>query len=223
MKSRMQGLICAAAIAYGVLLPTIDAHAANVIYSYSGNNFTIDFSDGIPPPGTYDTTNRVTGFFEVASPFAANMPLTDISGSLLNYSFTDGERTRTLTDSFGIGAFFFQVSTDDFGEFELWAIQLMDKAFADLDLVGEERHVVNSLNNSLTAGTNRDTGFIQRCTAIGIGCVNSGVDMGRNLDSPGVWTMTMSAVPVPAALPLFLSGLLGLGVMARRRKKQLAA
>jgi len=30
-------------------------------------------------------------------------------------------------------------------------------------------------------------------------------------------------VPVPAALPLFLSGLLGLGVMARRRKQKTAA
>jgi len=29
-----------------------------------------------------------------------------------------------------------------------------------------------------------------------------------------------ATVPVPAALPLFLSGLLGLGVMARRRKKR---
>lgn len=34
---------------------------------------------------------------------------------------------------------------------------------------------------------------------------------------------TMSPVPVPAALPLFLAGLLGLGVMARRRKQKVAA
>lgn len=33
----------------------------------------------------------------------------------------------------------------------------------------------------------------------------------------------VSPVPIPAALPLFLSGLLGLGVMARRRRKQTTA
>lgn len=32
----------------------------------------------------------------------------------------------------------------------------------------------------------------------------------------------VSAVPVPAALPLFLSGLLGLGIMARRRRNSMA-
>ncbi|MDA0239016.1 MAG: VPLPA-CTERM sorting domain-containing protein [Proteobacteria bacterium] len=42
----------------------------------------------------------------------------------------------------------------------------------------------------------------------------------------GQWRITsqdISAVPVPAALPLFLSGLLGLGIMARRRKQNTAA
>ncbi|MDA0239393.1 MAG: PEP-CTERM sorting domain-containing protein [Proteobacteria bacterium] len=34
--------------------------------------------------------------------------------------------------------------------------------------------------------------------------------------------VVVSAVPVPAALPLFLSGLLGLGIIARRRRKVLA-
>lgn len=38
------------------------------------------------------------------------------------------------------------------------------------------------------------------------------------LDASG----TVSAVPVPAALPLFLSGLLGMGLIARRRKKNAA-
>lgn len=33
----------------------------------------------------------------------------------------------------------------------------------------------------------------------------------------------LAPIPVPAALPLFLSGLLGLGIMARRRKQQAAA
>lgn len=39
----------------------------------------------------------------------------------------------------------------------------------------------------------------------------------------GSFSNEMTVVPVPAALPLFLSGLLGLGVIARRRRKMASA
>lgn len=40
-----------------------------------------------------------------------------------------------------------------------------------------------------------------------------------NVTEIEVTTSSVNPIPVPAALPLFLSGLLGLGIMARRRKK----
>ncbi len=123
---------------------------ASLLYSYSGNNFDL-FQDGIDPVSpTYDTTNRVTGFFEVASPLAANLGLTDISGILLSFSFTDGITTRTNTDTAGADtgvdpSFLFRVSTDSLGGIETWSIQLSDSAFADL-VFGEARHIVSTIN-----------------------------------------------------------------------------
>ncbi|MFV0475721.1 MAG: VPLPA-CTERM sorting domain-containing protein [Pikeienuella sp.] len=46
------------------------------------------------------------------------------------------------------------------------------------------------------------------------------ITLGMNVTEPGDWVrvVTVSQVPVPAALPLFLTGLAGLGYAARRRK-----
>jgi hypothetical protein len=40
---------------------------------------------------------------------------------------------------------------------------------------------------------------------------------------PGLWSPTISAVPLPAALPLFATGLGALGLLGWRRKRKLAA
>lgn len=46
------------------------------------------------------------------------------------------------------------------------------------------------------------------------------ISLGMRVTEPGDWirVVTVSQVPVPAALPLFLTGLAGLGFAARRRK-----
>jgi hypothetical protein len=49
------------------------------------------------------------------------------------------------------------------------------------------------------------------------------VDAGYSiLTSPGIGNSLVAAVPLPAALPLFATGLAGLGWLARRRRKQAA-
>lgn len=52
---------------------------------------------------------------------------------------------------------------------------------------------------------------------------NGFTEDGTSAASNGLGARDVSPVPIPAALPLFLSGLLGLGVMARRRRKQLVS
>lgn len=76
------------------------------------------------------------------------------------------------------------------------------------------------------------TGFLQ--TAMGFGddfllinlrafSPNSFVETNVDIFSLDMELSYPEPVPVPAALPLFLSGLIGLGVMVRRRKQRVAA
>jgi hypothetical protein len=44
-----------------------------------------------------------------------------------------------------------------------------------------------------------------------------------DLDSVGQWSITAAPVPLPAALPLLISGLGGLAAIARRRRRGIAA
>jgi hypothetical protein len=75
-------------------------------------------------------------------------------------------------------------------------------------------------NDNNILGTNR-----------GCGTVNDGYLISGNtlcvsmlVTEPGDWirVVTVSAVPVPAALPLMLAGLGGLGFMARRKSRKAA-
>ena len=69
---------------------------AVVIHSYTGKNFDT-FRDTQPPLGSYDAMMSVSGIFTVAAPLLSLGSLTDISASVLSYSFSDGR--QTLDDS----------------------------------------------------------------------------------------------------------------------------
>lgn len=50
------------------------------------------------------------------------------------------------------------------------------------------------------------------------------IDQGFTLEfSPGMGNLNAAATPVPAALPLFVSGLAGLGFLVRRRRRRISA
>jgi hypothetical protein len=74
--------------------------------------------------------------------------------------------------------------------------------------------LADSLNPN-GAGSNYTFGGTYFGTLFGIGAVDSN-------DEFRVRSITVSAVPVPAALPLFGAALLGMGFLARRRKQKAA-
>ena len=77
------------------LISLSSATIAATTYTYTGSNFT-GFSS---PAGSYDPTDRVTGSFTLGTPLPPNLPLTDISAQVLNYSFSDNVQTRTNNNS----------------------------------------------------------------------------------------------------------------------------
>ena len=142
------------------------------------------------PAGIYDTTMSLTGTVEFATPLPPNL-----FGEVfpIVFSFNDGVNTFTDED-FTSPAFGF--ATNPLGEIIGWEIRL------NIDEGGFTSLIINS-DNTMLGGTDLilfdpfegEPGFVFG-------------------NSPGSW----SVVPVPPALWLFGSGLLGLIGIARRKK-----
>src|SRR5690349_12924430 len=133
---RLLGYLPPLLFAAACVLPI--ASAANVIYTYTGNPYTV-IVDETPPAGHYDTTMRVSGMFETASALLPNTK----NFSPLNFSFSDGR--NTFTDSNSNFTNIFLVSTDAAGQIFDWHIVL---AIAGLfNSIGDQILQVVSLPN----------------------------------------------------------------------------
>jgi len=92
----------------------------------------------------------------------------------------------------------------------------LDKGFVPPVSIADEYMLILSAN---TPSELADTAAISTCTFVDPQsqmCDGGTTDQAWKRDQPGVWTMT--AVPIPPALWLFGSGLLGLIGIARRKK-----
>jgi MYXO-CTERM domain-containing protein len=197
-------------VLFGILTAIAVLHAnaasANAIYSYDGNPFEY-VDDPNPPAGTFDTTDRVTGSFELASALAPNLAFADISGSLVSWSFDNGR--DTITSGSGVVGTFL-VSTDATGDIDRWEIEVWDAAGLPTT-VGEQRKAVGTQRDGTYAVT-IDFGQVAECAVAGCGTLS--VDAASNSDVPGTWTL----VPEPASGAMAALGLVALG--ARRRRRQ---
>ena len=104
---RRRGLFFAALLLASTL-------SASQTYTYTGQNFS-----SVTPP--YTTSERVSGSFTVAVALPHFMPMTDIAGSLVSYSFSDGVQTRSNANSFTCD---FRVATDGAGQISAWSVYL---------------------------------------------------------------------------------------------------
>jgi hypothetical protein len=195
---------------------------ATTVYTYTGNFFN-QFVNSTPPDGMYDSSMRVTGSFEVANPLAPNLSFENIKANVLHFSFSDGR--NQLTDLNSPFPLFDQFFTDGLGNITAWNIGL--SGIGNTGTNTTERHVFTffepffPLNNP-----GIDHGLIAVCTDFqsGLGCVTAHSDDGIIQSSPGQWTITtLPEVPLPAALPLFATGLGVLGLLGWRRKRKAAS
>ena len=172
---------------------------AAVVYEYTGNNYSLLWTT----PSNFDTSMSITGSFTVDS------KLIDFNGDITNqvtsYSFSDG--ITAYTDADPEGSTQFIVNTDSNGNITNWIVDI-----SDVDTLSPNLEPGDIVNRIITQ-TGDDFTQVYQCYFIVSGsCIFSQIDGAFAV--PGSW----SVVPVPAAVWLFGSGLLGLIGVARRKK-----
>jgi hypothetical protein len=177
-------------------------HAAELyIYTYTGNNFTT-FSS----PSAYDQTMNVTMTFVFESPqdFGSNMD------SLISFGISDGINTLTQNNASLLTPYSYIHAFND-GVVDSWRIRA--ESHPDIISNGEIGISIASQHFSLMTS---DTVRFLECESVG-GCYISdpGNERGYVSNDPGLWVY--DTVPVPPAVWLFGSGLIGLIGVVRRK------
>jgi hypothetical protein len=186
-------------VACAILVGATQAHATT--YTYTGNDFTT-------VTGPYTTSMSVSGSFTVANPLSANT-YTDISGIVQSFSFYDGPDTITNLSS-DLEILTFLIRTDSFGNISFWDINL--RSGFDFTAPGQLSPQIR------TTALFDQVALWESVPNTGPfgGLSNLVVGTARNSSSPGTWSET----PLPTALPLFATGLGGLGLLGWRRKRK---
>ena len=202
------------------LLASVPAQAS-VIYSYVGNPFT-DIVDLPFPPGSFDTSMRVTGSFELANPLSANLPLTDIGADVLHFSFSNGRSMLTELDS-DLSTFFF-VETGAAGQISVWDIILQQT----LSFTEHDTSIVtqNDTVGSLGLLGVQDSGLLSMCDPV---LVPRGeclvlADQAFVDNAPGGWSSSSPGTPTPVPEPASSSLMalaLGASALVKRFRRRL--
>ena len=139
MKSLKLLLALTAVAALSFAYPA-SVQAVPTTYSYTGNPFT-----AVAPP--YTTSNFVTAMVTLASPLAANMPLTGVTP--LDFSVSDGVQTIVQNGTL----FSVQFATGPTGMITQWTVYVLDELTLGEIVTRSDPMGVND------AGFNSDSGF----------------------------------------------------------------
>jgi hypothetical protein len=169
-------------------------------YNYTGNDYTNVVSCGAPCSGPFYTTSmKVMGDF-VISTLADDLTLQIVTPT--SFSFNDGVQTLTNLNSTGQ----FQITTNGSGVPTNWLILV--------ELIGDTSDYIElsgplEFNNDEVAQSQYGMCGPDQCYAYN--------------DSAGSFNDVASTTPLPAALPLFATGLGAMGLFGWRRKRKNAA
>ena len=185
-------IVCAAALS---AIGAVSAHA-DTIYTYTGTDFTT-------ATGTYTTSDSVSGMIDLAAPLGDNAPLGLVTP--VSFSFSDGVQTITKTSA---NFYAIDLGTNATGVPNAWAIVLsgtsVNRIVSDFSCTPS----CSTYGSPVLSFT--DLGYISQ----------SPNDYGLTTSTEGVWTVTTSGTPLPAALPLFAGGLGAMGLLGWRRKRK---
>ena len=183
---------------------------ASVIYTYTGNNF--EQIQGV----VYSTSNSVSASIQLANALAPLSAAT--AASVESFIITDGVNTLTDDNS----NFSLEIYTDALGDIYEWRISAT-VGFDQPTYIGDASWDILTVGKYNTTINVSDSGRIGTCMGVNEtgGCSNAvGTSSGEIIGNQGSWAITgapISPVPVPAAVWLFGSGLIGLIGVARRK------
>lgn len=154
-----------------IVLAAATPVAGQITYTYQGNPFTTAFAP-------YTTAMSISGSFVVSAPLAPSST-TDLSGSLLAYSFFDGVEGSDSTNSLICQ---FSVTTNAAGAITGWNIWLRESGGAD------PQHSLETRDTTDLAG------FLSPNNACGAGALNP---FASTTGQPGLWSGGLGVVAVP--------------------------
>ena len=173
------------------------ASPANILadtYTYTGSPLGADLPNAFDPSFT-----SVTGFFTIGAALPANLPQTDITALVTNFSFSDGADTFSTAD-LPLASEAFIVSTGPTGALNNWEVLLGDSSGA---LINSCRVVPQVPWGDCWPGTGYG--------GTGDEVFHPGY-VGLVVPGSGTWT-----TPEPSSLLLLGAGLLGLGGGVKRK------
>lgn len=218
MKHWVIQLICAATVmvASGGASAQATTYTANVTSPYgSFSNFTPPCALG--PCQNYAAATTPSGSFTTSAPLPANMAGSNIAGSLVSYSFSDGINTYSSADS-DVRLHTMTVATDGTGAI-VSSLVLVEKW-----LTGTAPHAAGNrfsfvqLNTSTISGTHNTV-----CTTLGVSpagvadsCMAESPDASRSRGTNAFFTWSsISIAPAnPASIPTTSEwGLVGMALL----------
>jgi hypothetical protein len=187
-----------------------------VTLTYAGTNFSsFEASGPTPPSDPYTTADSITGSVQLAAPLAPNLSFAEVRP--MSFSFSDGVNTLTNADATGTSFYF---STNGSGEIVEWLIEVTVWAAVQGGGTLASIETFKYFDSGTPVAAEVVLDVLCGPGSNPNSCELSGDpfyrQVARTQSSPGAWT---SAVPLPAALPLFLTALAGLGAAVRTRRR----
>lgn len=203
-KLRLFGVFCACVFPF--VFGNI-SHAATVQYSYTGNPLVSSRTNPLCTIGTEGCFNNITATVDLSGILGNSLALQTITP--LAWSISDG---LTTINSLSTDVTLFEpikISTDGTGNIIEW--RFIVQRLAGTNQPVDELVYMQTINDS---GANDTTAYCRiPSTPDGTSCRDAEA---ATVADAGAWTM--AAVPLPATVWLFGSGLLGLVGVARRRR-----